>query len=142
MLIPMRRAKPGKGGDEIDVAVVFHTGGELFDFCGVLEKAEAIPQPLCYRTGDEDAAFECELRAATDAPSDGAEQIVFRYNRLRACLHEHETTRAIGVLHHAGACAALAEEGGLLVARNAGNGYSAAKQIGFAQDFTRAAHLG
>ena len=46
-------------------------------------------------------------------------------------LFADRATRAIRVLHHAGACAALAE-GRLLVARNAGNVF-AAKQIGFAK---------
>ena len=47
--------------------------------------------------------------------------------RRRAGVHEHEAPRAIRVLHHSGLDAALAEERGLLVACDTGNGDAAGK---------------
>ena len=92
--------------------------------------------------GDEHAAFEREFRAAINAPGDGGEQVVFGRHRLGAGVHEHKATGTVSVLHHAGAGAALAEKGGLLIASNAGNWNLAPKQFGFAHHFTGAPHLG
>ncbi|SVB69358.1 uncharacterized protein METZ01_LOCUS222212, partial [marine metagenome] len=57
-------------------------------------------------------------------------------------MHQHEAAGAVRVFHHAGARAALAEEGGLLVARDAGDGDGFAKHGCLANDFAGAAHFG
>jgi hypothetical protein len=76
------------------------------------------------RTSDEDAAFERVFRLVYEPPRDGSEQIVFRHNGFAAGVHKHKTVCAVSVFDHAGPGADLAEQRSLLVARNAGDGFS------------------
>ena len=135
ILIPMRCAKPGECWHEKDAAIVGHLGGEGFDFAGGIDDAESITEPLHDSTRDEDAAFKRILGFVADAPCDGREQVVLGRDGLCACVHEHEATSAVGVLHHAGLGAGLAEESGLLVASDARNGDRAAEKVRLAIDF-------
>ncbi len=58
VLVPVRRAEAGEGGDDVDAAAVGDAGGELFDLGGGGEKLETIAEPLDDGAADEDAAFE------------------------------------------------------------------------------------
>ncbi len=116
--VPLGRAEPGKRGHQIDIARVRNAGGQRFDFVGTADHAETVAQPLHRGATHEHAALERELAAAA-APGDGGEQSMTGPARRRACVHERETTGAIGVLRHAGLEAGLAEQRRLLVARDA-----------------------
>src|SRR6185295_2570905 len=78
VLIPVRRAKSGEGGNEIHSARVADAGGECFYFSGGSKELEAIAQPLDDRAGDEDASLEGVFGAIPDAPRDSSEQVVLR----------------------------------------------------------------
>ena len=138
----MRRAQARKGRHEIDAAIVLHALGQSFDLGRGLDDAEPVAQPLNRRAGDEHAAFKRVFRAAVDLPGDRCKQIVLRWNRLLARVHEHEAAGAVGVLHHARIGAHLTEERGLLIAGDARDGNAAAEQAGLAVDFTGGADLG
>ena len=137
----MRRAEAGEGGDEIDAAGVGDLRGERLDIARGLDDAEAVAQPLHDRARDEDAAFQRVFRAVADAPRDRREQIVLRGDGLGAGVHQHEAAGAVGVLHHAGPRASLAEERRLLVARDARDGNRRAEMRCLAIDLGGRAHL-
>ena len=52
-------------------------------------------------------------------PSHSAEQLVATGDRLIACVHQHEASRAVGVFGHAWCKASLTKQGRLLIARPA-----------------------
>jgi hypothetical protein len=66
--IPVRRAEPGEGGDEIDVVVVRQGGREWFGIGGPFDDADAVAQPLHRHAGDEDGALKCALHGHVAEP--------------------------------------------------------------------------
>ena len=121
--------RPVKRGHEDDATAVGHGGGEGFNFGRSVENAKTIAQPLDGGTGDEDAAFERVISLAGDSPGDRGEQAMRRANRRCAGLQHQEAAGAVSIFRHAGTKAHLAEEGGLLIAGDAGN-FSVGKKFG------------
>src|ERR1700761_709544 len=142
---PVRRTQADEGRHEIHAIVVACALGILLRVAGLAQHAQAIAQPLDYRAGDEDAAFERVLDLAIDAPCNRREQTVLGTNRLVAGVHQHEATRAIGVLGQARLETRLPEQRCLLIAGDAGNGYLTTEEmlrLDVAIDFARRFHLG
>ena len=121
VLIPIRRAHTGQRGHEIHAAVVGHGVGQRVDFVGIAYHARAVAQPLDGRTAHEYAALERIGGFAADLPGHGGKQVVLRLHGPVAGIHQQKAAGAVGVFQHALFNAHLAEQSGVLVARNTGN---------------------
>ena len=119
--VPVRRAEPRERGHDVHAVARWHAGGERLALGRGLDDAEAVAQPLHRRAGDEDAAFDGEALLAGDARGDRRQQPMLGEHRPRARVLQNEAAGAVRVLDRAGIEAALAEERGLLVARDAGD---------------------
>ena len=73
--IPMRGAEAGKRRDEIDAAVIRNGRGQRFYLGGAAHEPEAVADPLHDGAADENAALECILRLAADAPRDRGDEL-------------------------------------------------------------------
>ena len=120
ILIPVRSAEADKRGDEVDSTVVARAYGHRFSLCCGRYYFQSVAQPLDGGPGNEDAAFERVLnRSFVNFPRDGCEQIIFRGDFFAPRIEQHEASRPVSVFRHARRDADLAEEGRLLIARNA-----------------------
>ena len=120
--VPVGRAKAGEGRDEDDVAGVVDGGGKGFDVCGRGEEAHVVAEPLDHGSADEDAAFEGVLELALGAAGEGGDEALLREGEGVADVAQQEASGAVGVFGLAGRDAELAEERGLLVSGDAGDG--------------------
>ena len=100
----------------------------------VCDHPEPVAQPLDGRAGDEDRALE---GGDAGLGSGGAEDAVRRRAAVLALVCEHEAAGAVGGLGVARPEAGLAEERGLLVARQAGERHPRAADLGLADDAAR-----
>jgi hypothetical protein len=93
---------------------------------------------------DEDAAFESEFGFVVSVPGDSGDELMTGRHRFGAGVHEHETAGAIGVLRETASEAILAEESGLLIASDTGDGNRSVKNAlgGVAINRTRGPDLG
>ncbi len=66
--VPVRRAEPGQGGDEVDVVVRVQRGGERLGLGRVGDDPEPVAQPLHGRAGDEDRGLERVVGLAPRGP--------------------------------------------------------------------------
>ncbi len=141
--LPVRRPQPREGGDEVDAVVPLYRAGQEVGFGGVLHDAQPVAQPLHSGAGDEDGAFQREGPLAARPAGGGGEQPVLRAHRLVAGVHQQEGAGAVGVLPLARRPAAVPEERGLLVARDAGHGHLRLQRVagGVAVHLRRGAHL-
>jgi len=74
------------------------------------------------RSPDEDRAFQGIDRLSLGVASQGGQEPVLREDLFLSYVQQQETTRSIGVLKGPWLVTVLAKKGGLLVARDAGNG--------------------
>ena len=122
--VPVRRAQTHKRRHKDHAVGVGHARGQGLDIGRCADKFQVVAQPLHHRAGDKDAALERVLEALLCARRHGGNQPGPRAHELGADVFKQEAARAVGVLGFARAPAQLAEERGLLVAGNAGNGYA------------------
>ena len=120
--VPVGGAEAGQRGHEHHAAGVGDAGGEGLDVGGRLDDAQPVAQPLDRRAGDEDRALEREVATPVRVGErHGGEQAAARAPDLVAGVDEQERAGAVGALRGAGGEAGLAEQGGLLVAGDAGD---------------------
>ena len=81
-----------------------------------------VPQPLDGAARIENAAFQHIGRPVPQLPAHGGDEAAAGADPIPAQVHEGEAAGAVGVLRHAGAEAALAEKGGLLVPHGGADG--------------------
>ncbi len=143
VLVPVRRAEPGEGRDQVDAAGVRDGCRERLDVGRGLDQAQPVAQPLDHRAADEHAAFERVVGGVVAPPGDRRHQLMLRGHRFAADVHEHEATGAVRVLGEAAREAVLAEERRLLVPGDAGDRDGCAEDVGGGGpvDLGRRAHL-
>ena len=144
ILVPIRSTHASEGRHEIDASGVGYRGGQCLDLAGGADDAQPVAQPLYHASAHEDAALEGIRHAPAKAQGDGGKQIVGRGDGFLATVHQEEAARAVGILHTARLGAELAEEGCLLVARNAPDGHRLTEERGLSMAIHLAArpHLG
>ena len=120
--IPVRRAQPGEGRHEVDVAVVGDGGGDLLRFRRRGDEPHFVAQPLDHRPGHEHAALQGVARLPVELPGNGGDQVADGLDRVQPRVHQQKTAGAIGVFRHARGKAAIAEERRLLVAHQRRHG--------------------
>ena len=140
--VPVGRAQAGEGGHHINAGGILHLGGEVLGVRRFGDEVQLVPQPLDHRTAHENAALQSVLHLAVDAHRDGGEQAVLALVHPLAGVHQQEAAGAVGVLGLARLKAGLAEEGGLLVARDARDGHFHPLDVHMAVDLAAALHLG
>ena len=121
--IPVRRAQPGERGHHIHARAVFHFICEILAVGALVDELQLVPQPLDDRPAHEHTALQRIGRLPVQADGHGGEQAVFALHRCVPCVHQHKAARAVCIFHIAPRKACLAEQGGLLVARRARDGY-------------------
>ena len=139
--IPVRRTQTGKGGHDVNAAVVRHLLGVVFRVAAFLDHAQAVAHPLDDGTAYKDAALQRVLHPAVQADGDGRDQAVPAAADGVAGVHQQKAAGAVGVLGLALAKAALSEQRSLLVTGNAGHRDLHTAQIGGAVDQIGRAHV-
>ena len=144
--IPVRGAKAGEGGHDVDALRAIDAAGNLAGVGHVVDKAHLVAQPLQKSTRHKHASLERILRSLCTgrARGNGGDQAVFRLARLVPRVHKKEAARAVGVLRLAGRKAALPEQRRLLVACDAADGHAGedGRISRHAEVARRGAHLG
>ena len=120
--VPVRSAETGEGGDHVDTTGILDLAGVVFGVFRRVDHLEFVAQPLHRRAGDEDRSFQRIGDLAVEPPGDGGQQARGRRHRGLAGIHQQKTAGTVGVLDHALVEAGLAEQGGLLVTGDTGNG--------------------
>ena len=143
VLVPVGGAQAGQRRHEVHAAVVFHRVSQVVDVGRGADQAGTVTQPLDGRATHEDAAFQCVGGLAADLPGHGGQQVVGRFHRGVARVHQQEAAGPVGVLQHALFGTELPEQCGLLVTGNAGDGDVALGVAvgGLAIDLAGALHL-
>ena len=139
--IPVGRPQPREGGYQVHAPVVGRLPGVVLRVPAVGEKAQLVPQPLDHRAPHEHRALQGILHLAVEAHGNGGQQAVAALTGDFPGVHQQEAAGAVGVLGVAGGEAALAEEGGLLVAGHARDGDAYPLYVGIAVDLAGGAHL-
>ena len=107
---------------EVDVAVVVDFARQRLDVGAVLDEAEIVAQPLDQRARDRDGTFERVAGGfVAKLIGKGRQETGRRRHGFAARVHEHEAAGSVGVLRLAGFEAGLTDEGGLLIAEDAGD---------------------
>ena len=124
--IPIRGAKAGEGGHDVDSFRAIDAAGNLAGVGHVVDKAHLVAQPLQKRARHKHASFERIFRSLCirRARGNGGDQAVFRLARLVPRVHKKKAARAVGILRLAGRKAALPEQRRLLVTRNTADGHA------------------
>ena len=134
--IPVRRAQPGECRHQVDVARVINLLSQCLHLLGRTDQPETVTQPLHCGSGDKHRSLQRVTGAACmwyvwrPAPGDGGQQLVPTRDCRGAGIHQHEATRAVGILRHPGLETSLSESGRLLVPCQAGDLQRRAKQLG------------
>ena len=141
--IPVRAAEPGEGRDQEHPAGRVALQGELLDLRGLLDDPEAVSEPLDGRPGGEDRSLQRVRRSralrGVQQPGDRREQAVRGRRYLCPDVHQHERAGAVRVLGVAGREGGLAEESGVLVSGDPGDGHTGAARRVRAGDSEHAA---
>src|ERR1035437_2818259 len=116
----MGRSQSHEGRNEKYPAIVRHGLRQRLDFFRASNQTQSVAQPLDDGATYEDAALEGILGRVFYFPSNGCNQPIGRRDRATARILQHEASGAVGVLGQAGSDAALANQGSLLIAGNAG----------------------
>ena len=140
--IPVGGPKAGEGGDQIDAAGVRHLGGVILRVPGLTDEAQLVPDPLDHRAPHKDGALQGVLHLPVQADCNGGQQAVVAAVEPLAGVHQQETAGAVGVFGLAGREAGLAEQSGLLVAGDAGDGDLRTLEFYRAVDPAGVPHLG
>ena len=118
---PVRGAQPDQGGHEVDAVGIRHAPGQRLGFRGVLDQAQAVPEPLHRGARDEDGALERERGSSGLVACGRGEQPVRARDQLLTREQEQEGAGPVRVLGESGPGAPLPEERGLLVTGHAGH---------------------
>ena len=140
--IPVRCTQTGKGGHDVNAAVIRYLLGVVFCVTAFLDHAQAVAHPLDHSTAHKDAALQRILHPAVQADGNGRDQAVPAAADGIAGVHQQKATGAVGVLGLALAKAALSEQRSLLVTGNAGHRDLHTAQVGGAVDLAGIGHAG
>lgn len=121
---PVRRKEAAEGRDKVYAAVVRDGQGHLVDGLGVRDEAQVVQQKRHAGACHGDAALERVhgFPPVAEVVRDRGEQAALGDDGLGPHVVEQEAAGAVRVLRLAGVEAALADEGGRLVAQTAGDG--------------------
>ena len=121
---PVGREEPAESRDEVHTTVVGDRLCDGINLLGAGNDAKVVLQEGDACAADCNAAFERigRLRALAKVVRHRRQQAVLGNDRLGADIVEQEAAGAVGVLGLAGTEAALADQGGRLVAEAAGDG--------------------
>ena len=119
--IPVRCAKPCKRRHKHRAACVLHGLRKKVRFLRVRDKLQLIAQPFDGRARVKRTALKRIGRLTIHAPTDRRNKPPVGENRLITRVHQHKAARAVCIFRHALIKAALSEQRGVLVARNARN---------------------
>ena len=108
--VPVRRPHSGERGDNVHSAAVLHLARKIFAVVRFVDQPHAVPPAVPRRGG-------------------GSNKTVFAVNYFAACMCKQEAARAVCVLHFARFKTALAEQRGLLIARNAAHRQASSHKI-------------
>ena len=146
MRIPVGSAEPGERGYEDDTSGVGDRSSKCLGLGCLVDDLEPVPQPLHGGTGHEHCAFDGIGESSVGVlPRDGGEEAVGGRDGVVAGVDQDEGTGPVGALARAGLDASLAEQGGLLVAGDPGDGEIEPEErpgIGTADHAVRRDHLG
>ena len=140
--IPVGSTQAGEGRDEIDPAGIRNLGGVILRVSGLRDEAQLVPDPLDDGAAYEYGALQSVLDLSAQADGDGRQQPVPASAQLVTGVHQKKTAGAVGVFRLTGGEAGLTEEGGLLVAGDARDGYLHPLEIDSAVHFTGVSDLG
>ena len=91
-------------------------------FCGVIDQAQLIAQPLNGYPSDENTAFQGVTGLALNAIGHRCQQSLARARNLRSGVGHDETTGAVGALGHARLKTSLTNQRRLLITGDTKNG--------------------
>src|SRR5699024_9275086 len=74
--VPVGGAQTGKGGHQVDAAVVFDLLGVVFGVPALVEETHLVPQPLDHGAAHKDGAFQRILDLAVQPDGNGGDQAV------------------------------------------------------------------
>ena len=113
---PVRGKKTRKGGDAIDIPVVFNGFGQGFNLRCRVDQPQVVPDPLDQGPGIGNGAFKGVNRGRfPNLIHHRGEQAMVGKPDITACVEQEKTAGTIGVFRLPGGKAGLAEQGGLLV---------------------------
>ena len=133
--IPVGRAKPSKGGNNVNSRRIGNGKRRFFAFGSRGYKPQFIAQPLNDRAAHKHAALKRVAYVVSHVGGNSGYKPVFAFKRGAARIHKQKAARAVGVFNIALAKAFLPEKRRLLVARNARNGYFRSQYIYIAVNF-------
>ncbi|MNS44991.1 hypothetical protein D3C72_774490 [compost metagenome] len=128
--IPVGGAQAHEGRYQVDAVGIAHLAREVVGVAGIVDDLQLVTQPLDGGAAHEHRTLEGIVHFPFRADGDRGQQAVAGANRLGAGVHQQEAAGAIGVLGHALLEAELAEQGGLLVTGDAGDGDAGAAATG------------
>src|ERR687890_664284 len=121
--IPVWRPKANERRHEVHVVVRVEARCELFSLLCALDDPEPVPEPLHRSPRYEDGALQRVLDGfVAEAPRYRRQHLALTLYGFRACHHQGEGACSVGILGQALIERDLAEEGGLLVAGDPGDG--------------------
>ncbi len=146
--IPPRASQAGEGRHQVQPVGVGDAAGQRAGLGRVGDDTQAVPEPLDGRARHEDGSLQCVRRrgGVLEDPCNAREQPFHRVGALLADVHEHEASRAIGVLGHSRGEAGVAEERRRLVTGDPRDGHPGRQRrgarCGQAEPTARRPHLG
>ena len=99
ILIPVRRAQTGKGGNYIAAVRIRNFGCHVFGVSSRVDKAHFVTEPLDGSSGNKNRTFQGIGYFAVHAPGNGGYQAIFGKDRCISCIHQHKAAGAIGIFH-------------------------------------------
>ena len=139
--VPVGGTQTGEGGDQIDAPGVGDFLGIVLGIPALGEQAQLVPQPLDDGAAHKDRPLQGVLDRPVQANGDGGDEPVAALAGGLAGVHEEEAAGAVGVFRLARGEAALAEEGGLLIPGDPGDGHPHPLEVGIAVDSAGVPHL-
>ena len=133
--IPVGRAQPRKGGNNVNPRRIGNGKRRFFAFGSRGYKPQFIAQPLNDRAAHKHAALKRVAYIIARVGGNGGYKSVFAFKRGAARIHKQKAARAVGIFNIAPAKAFLPEKRRLLVACNARNRYFRAQNIYIAVNF-------
>ena len=99
ILIPVRRAQTGKGGNYIAAVRIRNFGCHVFGVSSRVDKAHFVTEPLDGSSGNKHRPFQRVVHLAARAAGDGGQQTVGGGDRFFTGVHQHKAAGAIGIFH-------------------------------------------
>ena len=121
ILIPVRRAKTGKGRYDVAAVCVRHLFCHIFRVLCRVNQTHFIAQPLNCGTGYEDGAFQRVGYFSVQSPGDCRDKSIFGKHRFVSGIHQKKAAGAVCVFCFSRLKTGLTEQSGLLVTGSTGD---------------------